>query len=230
MKKLYTINTITNFKEIIYDPFTKKFADENPDIKVYDICDDSLLSETREYNGMTPTIASRVYSYAKAAESSGADGIICTCTSVNEATAMIRPFLNIPMINIEEPVAELAVENGPRIGVLATLPTSPMAIDRVIRRIAAEKGKRIEIVDAVAEGAFDVLCEGSREKHDEMIRNKLYDLAKEVDCIAFAQISMSLVDFDPVEVPVFKIGRSGFAKIEELMEDQLYKKVGRPSN
>ena len=217
MKKLYTINTITNFKDIIYDPFTKKFADENPDIKVYDIMDDSLLEETRIYDGMTPTIASRVFNYAKAAESSGADGIICTCTSVNEATAMVRPLLSIPMINIEEPVAEMAVENGTRIGVLATLPTSPAAIDRAIRRVADEKGKKIEIVDAVAEGAFDVLCRGDREKHDQMICEKLYKLAKEVDVIAFAQISMSLLEHEPVEVPVYKIGFSGFEKIKGLM-------------
>lgn len=217
MKKLYTINTITNFKDIIYDPFTKKFADENPDIKVYDIMDDSLLEETRIYDGMTPTIASRVFHYAKAAESSGADGIICTCTSVNEATSLIRPFLNIPMINIEEPVAEMAVKNGTRIGVLATLPTSPAAIDRVIRRVADERGKKVEIVDAVAEGAFDVLCQGDRKKHDQMICEKLYRLAKEVDVIAFAQISMSLLEHEPVDVPVYKIGFSGFEKIKELM-------------
>jgi hypothetical protein len=50
-----------------------------------------------------------------------------------------------------------------------------------------------------------------------MIRRELYRLAGEVDVIAFAQISMSLLQFDPVEVPVCMIGRSGFESIYNKM-------------
>ncbi len=221
MRKLYTINTVNNFMEIIYTPFAKPFEEKNPDLKIYNIMDDSLLVDTRTYNGMTPTIASRMLNYAKAAENSGAEGIIVTCTSVNEATKLIKPLLNIPMINIEEPVAEMAVQNGKKIGILATLPTSPAAIGRVIQEKADEMGKTIEIIPRVAEGAFDVLCAGDRAKHDEMVREELYKLAQEVDVIAFAQISMSLITFDKdkVPVPVYMIGESGFEKIKKLMDE-----------
>lgn len=216
-KLLYTINTVNNFMDIIFNPFGKPFAEANPDMEVYNIMDDSLLVDTRKYNGMTPAIASRMLNYAKAAEASGADGVICTCTSVNHATKMIRPLLNIPMINIEEPVAEMAAKSGKRIGVLGTIPTSPGAISWEIEEKAAEMGKEIEIVPAVVDGAFDVLCAGDRDKHDEMVCEALYKLSKEVDCIAFAQISMSLLKHEPVDVPLFKIGASGFEKIKELI-------------
>lgn len=216
-KLLYTINTVNNFMDIIFNPFGKPFAEANHDIEVYNIMDDSLLVDTRKYNGMTPTIASRMLNYAKAAEASGADGVICTCTSVNHATKMIRPLLNIPMINIEEPVAEMAAKSGKRIGVMGTIPTSPGAISWEIEEKAAEMGKEIEIVPVVVDGAFDVLCAGDRDKHDEMVCEALYKLSKEVDCIAFAQISMSLLKHEPVDVPLFKIGASGFDKIKELM-------------
>lgn len=164
-------------------------------------------------------IASRMLNYAKAAEQSGAEGIIVTCTSVNAATKMIRPLLNIPIINIEEPVAEMAVEKGKKIGILATLPTSPDAIGRVIREKAAEQGKEIEIINRVVDGAFDVYCEGDFKKHDQMVRDALYKLAEEVDVIAFAQISMSKVQFDPVKIPVCMIGSSGFERIYSLMNE-----------
>ena len=216
-KLLYTINTVNNFMDIIFNPFGKPFAEANPDIEVYNIMDDSLLVDTRKYSGMTPTIASRMLNYAKAAEASGADGVICTCTSVNHATKMIRPLLNIPMINIEEPVAEMAAKSGKRIGVMGTIPTSPGAISWEIEEKAAEMGKEIEIVPVVVDGAFDVLCAGDRDKHDAMVCEALYKLSKEVDCIAFAQISMSLLKHEPVDVPLFKIGASGFDKIKELM-------------
>lgn len=217
MKKLYTINTVNNFMDIIYNPFAKPFQEANPDIEIYNIMDDSLLVDTRKYDGMTPTIASRMLNYAKAAENSGADGIIVTCTSVNQATKYIRPLLNIPIINIEEPVAEMAVQKGKKIGILATLPTSPKAIGSVIEEKAKAIGKEIKIVTSVADGAFELLCAGDREGHDEMCRKALYELAEKVDVIAFAQISMSLLEFDPVDVPVCMIGTSGFEKIKEMM-------------
>lgn len=218
MKKLYTINTVNNFMEIIYNPFGKPFAEANPDIEIYNIMDDSLLKATRDDNGMTPKTASRVLNYAKAAESSGADGVLVTCTSINEATKIIRPLLSIPMINIEEPVAEMAAKNGTRIGVLGTVPTSPGAIGRVILEKAAELGKEAELINRVVDGAFDILCAGDRPKHDEMVCEALYRLQKEVDVIVFAQISMSLLPHDKLDVPVYKIGESGFSRIKELMD------------
>lgn len=216
-KTLYTINTVNNFMDIIYNPFGKPFAQANPDIQVCNIMDDSLLSDTLRYNGMTPAIASRMLNYAKAAEASGADGVLVTCTSVNQATKFIRPLLNIPILNIEEPVAEQAVAAGKRIGVLATLPTSPAAISRVILEKAQEQGKEVELVPSVVDGAFDVLCAGDRDRHDEMVCEALYRLAKEVDCIAFAQISMSLLVHETVDVPLLKIGPSGFDRIKAMM-------------
>ena len=42
-KLLYTINTVNNFMDIIFNPFGKPFANANPDIEVYNIMDDSLL-------------------------------------------------------------------------------------------------------------------------------------------------------------------------------------------
>lgn len=218
MKTLYTINTVNNFMGMIYEPFGKVFEEKNPDVKIYNIMDDSLLVDTRTYNGMTPTIASRMLNYAKAAEASGADGVLVTCTSVNEATKFIRPLMNIPILNIEEPVAEMAVKNGKKIGILGTIPTSPAALGRVVQEKAAELGKEIELVPAVAEGAFDVLCAGDVKKHDEMVCEALEKLAKEVDVIAFSQISMSLIELPETEVPVYRIGESGFQKIKEMMD------------
>lgn len=218
MKKLFTINTVNNFMEIIFDPFVKPFVETDKELEVYNIMDDSLLSDTRKYGGMTPVIASRMLNYAKAAEGSGADGIIVTCTSVNQATKFIRPLLQVPILNIEEPVAEMAVRDGEKIGVLGTIPTSPGAIGRVIQEKANDVGKKVEITSVVAEGAFDILCAGDRDKHDQMVCEALYRLAEKVDVIAFAQISMSQIKFDPVRVPVHMIGESGLVRIREMMK------------
>lgn len=216
-KKLFTINTVNNFMGMIFEPFGKPFLEANPDISITNIMDDSLLRETLAAAGPTADVANRMLNYAQTAQAHGADGVLVTCTSVNDATRYIRRFLRIPILNIEEPVAEQAMAGGTRIGVLGTIPTSPVAIGAVIRAKAEEKGKKVELINRVAEGAFDVLCAGDRDRHDEMVRDALYALAKEVDVVAFAQISMSLLRHDAVPVPVYKIGASGFAKIKDLM-------------
>lgn len=116
-------------------------------------------------------------------------------------------------------MAELAVENGTRIGIFGTLPTSPAAIGRVIREKAREMGKAVALEPVVVDGAFDVLCSGDVERHDAMVCEALEGLAKRVDVIAFAQISMSLINIPKVDVPVYMIGQTGFDKILAMMEE-----------
>ena len=217
MKKLFLLNTITNFKDIIFDLHAAPFQAENPDIEIFNIMDDTLLKETVANGGITPKVIRRMYNYTMQAIECGADCVMGTCTSVNAAAKYIRPLVDIPVLNIDEPLAREAVKAGKKIGVLATLPTSPGAIIRLMNENAAEQGLNIEIVTKVAEGAFDVLCAGDRAKHDEMINENLYSLAKEVDAIVFAQISMSMLKHDPVDVPLFKIGKSGFEEAKRLM-------------
>ena len=218
--KLYTINTVNNAYELIINPFGKPFEERHPDVEVVNILDDGLLRHTREAGGVTDAVANRMLHYAKAAEESGADGVLTTCTSVVDGAFYLKDKIGIPSINIAEPVAEMAVDAGVRIGVMGTIPTSPGAIDKMIERYAKKVGKTVEIRDVVVDGAFDVLCAGDRKKHDEMVCEALYQLSKEVDVIAFAQISMSLLQHEPVDVPLFKIGDSGYERIYELMAER----------
>lgn len=217
-KKLYLIHTVNQFMDMIYNPFAKPFLDENEDIEIFNICDDSLLKDTLAAGHLTESVAKRIMYYALSAESNGADAVMVTCTSVNEAAKYARKFVNIPMFNIDEPVARLTVEAGKKIGILATLPTSPIATLRLLQEEAQKQNKEIETVIKVVDGAFDILTSGDRAKHDQLVREALYELAKEVDVITFAQISMSRVEHEDPGVPLFKIGRSGFEEAKQLME------------
>lgn len=216
-KRLGLIYTINNFKDIIYNPFAKPFLDENPDVEIINIVDDSLLKETLASGQITNDVCRRILSYALCAENAGADVVMVTCTSVNEAAKYARKFTRIPVFNIDEPVAKAAIRAGSRIGVLATLPTSPKATIRLLNEEAELQGKKIETITSVVEGAFDILCSGDRKKHDELVAEALYKLADQVDVVTFAQISMSLVPHKDPGKPVFKIGKSGFEEAKRLL-------------
>ena len=216
-KRLCLIHTINKFMDMIYNPFAKPFAEANPEVEIFNIMDDSLLADTLKAGALTNNVARRILGYVYSAEAAGADVCMVTCTSVNQAAAYARRFAKIPVFNIDEPVARVAVAMGGRIGVLGTLPTSPGAIVRLVEEESARQGKTLQCVTAVATGAFDVLCAGDRGKHDEMVEEALHKLAKEVDVIAFSQISMSLVAHGDCGVPVLKIGTSGFEEAKKLL-------------
>lgn len=216
-KKLFLIHTVNQFMDMIYKPFGVPFAEKNKEIEIYNIMDDTLLKETLANGGITNGVCSRILNYVKSAAEAGADCAMCTCTSVNAAAKYAKKFSPIPFFNIDEPVARETVKNGKKIGVLATLPTSPKGTVRLLNEESKAQGKDIEIVTRVAEGAFDALTSGDVKKHDEMVTEALFQLAKEVDTITFAQISMSKLVHDDPGVPIYKIGASGFEEAKRIM-------------
>jgi len=216
--KLCTLHTTDKFMEMMSDPFTKPFLKDNPDIEQMDITDSSLIVETQKNGGVTPAVARRMYNYFMCAADAGADAILVTCTSVNSVTKQLRPFLPIPVISVEEPIAEKAVEAATKkIGILSSVATSAQPVKTTIMEKAAEAGKDIDVEIIVADGAFDALNAGDRPLHDEKVRAALAELVTKVDVVVFAQMSMALVEHPEYDIPVLKFGRMSYDAAKEAM-------------
>ncbi|MGB8455673.1 MAG: aspartate/glutamate racemase family protein [Anaerocolumna sp.] len=215
--KLCTLHTTDKFMELMSDPFTKPFLKEHPEIEQMDIADSSLIKETQEAGYPTPAVARRMYNYMMCAADAGADAILVTCTSVNTVTKLVRTMIPIPVISIEEPVAQSAVKAGKKIGILSSLATSAQPVKQTILEEAAKAGAEAGVSIRVADGAFEALMEGNRELHDEKVREALAELVKEVDVVVFAQISMALVEHPEYEIPVLKFGRLSYEAAREAM-------------
>ena len=203
--------------ELMSEPFTKPFLKKYPDIQQMDIADSSLIEETQKAGYPTKAVARRMYQYMMCAVEAGADAILVTCTSVNQVTKSIRDMIPIPVISIEEPVAEWALKAGKRIGILSSLTTSAKPVEQTLLEEAQRQNKEAEIVIQVAGGAFEALMEGNRELHDEKVREALEVLVKEVDVVVFAQISMALVEHPEYEIPVYKFGQLSYEAVREAM-------------
>jgi len=218
--KLCTLHTTDKFMELISDPFTKPFLIDNPDVTQMDITDSSLIAETQSAGYATPSVARRMYNYMMSAVDAGADAILVTCTSVNTATKAIRSMIPVPVISIEEPIARKAVECGVNIGILSSLATSANPVKQTILEQAQMAGKTVHVRIEVADGAFEALMSGDRPLHDQRVRAALAVLAKEVDVVVFAQISMALVEHPQYGVPVLKFGRLSFDAARTAMEER----------
>jgi len=164
-----------------------------PGVNTFNIVDDSLVKNIRERGELTPAIAKRVADYVASAEDSGADYILVTCSSIGAAVEAAATNTNVPVLRVDQPMADMAVQTGKRIGVVATLQTTLEPTADLVRRRAALAGKEIELTSKLCEGAFDALMSGDAATHDALVADALRDLSKQVDVILLAQASMARV-------------------------------------
>ncbi len=178
------------------------FAEMAPGVIVRNIIDDSLLPEVLANGGVTPAVRRRICQYAIQAESAGASLIFNQCSSVGEVADIAATMVNIPLVKVDERMAETACRTGSRIGVVATLPTTMGPTVRLIRKMAAKLCKEITITEELSVGAFEKLISGDRKTHNEMVIASIRKLAENVDVVVCAQGSMLALKADLGETPV----------------------------
>lgn len=164
-----------------------------PQVKVFNIVDDSLIKNVISCGELTPTNARRVVNYVGSAEVAGADFILVTCSSIGAAVEAAAELTNVPVLRVDQPMADQAVRTGKRIGVVATLSTTLQPTSDLVKRRAAVAGKEIELQTVLCEGAFDALMSGDAATHDAMVAKALRELSAKTDVIVLAQASMARV-------------------------------------
>jgi len=164
-----------------------------PGVTTFNIVDDSIVRNIRERGEVTPAIYQRVEDYVLSAQDAGADYILVTCSSIGAPIEAAAKKANVPVLRVDQPMADMAVQTGKRIGVIATLQTTLQPTSDLVQRSAAAAGKEIELEAIVVDGAFEALMGGDAAKHDLLVGNALRELSKKVDVILLAQASMARV-------------------------------------
>ncbi len=190
-KTLALIHTSATLVPLFQELVDKHLKGKN--LKIFNIVDDSLIKNTIERGKVTPDTSRRVVNYIGSAEEAGADYIMVTCSSIGAAVESAAPLTNIPVLRVDQPMVDIAVQLGKKIGVIATLPTTLEPTSDLVRRRAIALGKDIEITSKLCEGAFEALMGGKPEVHDTMVVSALKELAEKVDIILLAQASMARV-------------------------------------
>src|SRR4051812_27825579 len=93
-----------------------------PELSTFHMLDESLLKNTIREGSMSPITARRVVNHVVSAEEAGADAVLVTCSSIGRGAELARSVVSVPVIRVDEAMADTAVHTGKRIGVIATLP------------------------------------------------------------------------------------------------------------
>lgn len=216
-KKVFMIHT----SAVSYNELRELFKKYAPDADVRSIIDDSLLEEVKTVGHITPDIISRMCAYFRIAEQQGADLIFNQCSSVGEAAEIAAKTVNVPMLRVDRPMAEKAVQMGKRIAVVATVASTVEPSCNVVRRAAEEAGKDVEVIPYLIDGALDILMKEGQEKHNKFVLEVLKKCEKEVDVIVLAQGSMTVLipELGVIEKPVLTSPEMGVQRAAEMLKD-----------
>ena len=190
-KKLALIHTVGSLPPV----FADLVAEALPGVERTDRVDEALLGETIAAGHIPAATAARLRSHVEDAVRDGADLVLVTCSSMGPAVDALAAD-GLPVLRVDEALADEALASGPRIGVAATLSTTLEPTADIIRRRAMVAGRpegHVEIVTELIEGAFAALKAGELERHDELVRAGLRRLVPRADVIVLAQASMARV-------------------------------------
>jgi len=199
-------------------PFIERYL---PDAEVVHLCDDTIQRDNICAGvGVIPKHNYfRFAQYAHNLQESGVDLILLACSTFNYAAELARPMIDVPIMQIDRPMMELAVAQGPRVGLLATLATTVPSSERLLRIVAAENKREVEITTVLRPEAFAAISKGDSVTHNNILLEEIDKLSKNVDSIVLAQLSMSALAplLNNTAVPVYNSGTTGFERIHQTL-------------
>ncbi len=156
--------------------------------EIVNVMDDSLLNEIKAKGKMSKEIIERFLQYVIIAKNNGSDGVLLACSSIGEAADISRKVLNIPLLKIDEPMADLAVEKGKRILVLGTVKST---LEPTSKLIESKKKSDDQTIDCLLIPNVFELYGVDRELHDRKIAEVILENKEKYDVIVLAQASMA---------------------------------------
>ena len=142
MKSIALIHTV----KTVATSFDQKLRDYvGEPVKIHNLWDDFLANNPNEIGTFTIENRCRLYNDIKSAEMTGADMIVVTCSTLTPVVNMIRPFVKVPLIAIDDAMGRKAVTYGDKILVLATAGSTEGPMREKLNAEAAKLNKTIYI-------------------------------------------------------------------------------------
>lgn len=160
----------------------------------------------------------------------GVDAILVTCSTMNRSFSHVEKAVEdygVPVIQIDQPMMEKAVENGGRVLIIATHGPTVDSTRKLLEETAARSGKAdsLEYTGATIEEAFELLGDGKIAEHNELIAQVIREEQKKgkIDQVVLAQLSMSIFklsypdDIGAFGIPILTSGEQGFKRVRQLL-------------
>lgn len=153
------------------------------------------------------------------------DAILITCSTMNRSYAAVAQAVRVPVVPIDLPMMQAAIQHGGKILVLATLGTTVNSTLALLRETAQQSNQPADCIGITVAEAWQRLAEGNLVAHNELLARAIRDAQarEKIGCVVLAQLSMSVFALaypDPLAtfgVPVFNSGQCGFQRMREIL-------------
>ena len=194
----------------LIDLFDGLRAEIDPGVPVRHVVEAALLTDAIDEGALTDEIRARTRD-ALLEATEGAALVLCTCSTVGPGADDAAAQAGVPILRVDQPMAEAAVQAGRRITVAATLATTIGPTADLVADAARRAGKAVEIESVVFAEARARLVAGDAEGHERIIADGLHEAAASADAIVLAQASMTpaLARCADIAIPLLTSPRSG---------------------
>jgi Asp/Glu/hydantoin racemase len=213
---LHTSFVFINRETMLLDLFSELL----PDAQLVHFVDSEVLDAVVAEGRISEASVGRMRHLALAAQEADVQVIFSACSSLGPAIELIRDDVDVPIVRVDEAMARRAVAQAERIGVLATVPSTLGPTADLIQQEATRAGREVEIVPQLAEGGFDALMAGDRDRHDDIVVQAARTLAERCQVIVLAQASMARMEArlsEETGLEVLSSPRLGVESVSEVL-------------
>jgi hypothetical protein len=175
------------------DLFGRLLREKVPGAIVINMLDDSILPELRDNGGELGAVEPRWQGYVRTISDRGVDLILNACSSIGGLCEGARALVPQPGLRGHAHKAEVAVQRGTPIGILATLQTTLGPTGALVEETARKLGRPVALDAVLVEGAYPALMQGDQQRHDDLIAAALDRSTRTNEVVILAQASMARV-------------------------------------
>lgn len=171
-------------------PILEAFSSHDTDVDLVNFMDEGLIYELNETNTVSNRMIMRLSELAGKAIESDVDAILFTCSSFTPYVADIANLVPVPVLSSDMSMLEKAVSESETIQVIATVNAAGPTTEKVIKNIAKESGKEVNVSVCVIPEAFEALQRGDQITHDQLIHQAIEE-RQGLGITVLAQYSMA---------------------------------------
>ena len=206
---------------VTIQPLSALAGEMMPSVRVINVLDDSLLPDVMREGRVTPEVTRRIAYLALVLQDAGSDLLLDACSSIGEAAEAVQCLISAPILRIDLPMAEAAVQAGDTIVVVATVGSTLEPTARLIERTAVKADRNgLRIDRRLCSEAYEALKSGDSETHDRLVGEMLSELYRQKpDAIVLAQASMARIvtSLAPPPVPVFSSPERAMRRAKDIL-------------
>ncbi|MBB4766749.1 aspartate/glutamate racemase family protein [Amorphoplanes digitatis] len=184
-------------------------AELAPGVRDLHVVDERLLADAA-----APGVDSRIAERLRSLADSGADLVVCTCSTIGGQTE--RVGAGVPVLRLDRPMAEAAVAIGGRIAVVATVESTLAPTRALLLECAAGP---VEIVDAPCLDAWALFAAGDLAGYARRVAAHCRGLTADVIVLAQASMAPAADLLADLPTPVLTSPRTAVLRAAAALKD-----------